>query len=87
MKKRSGEVDYYEVLLKDLQNPKEANAYLNAALQDEDPRVFLVVLKNVLEAQAKAGQLLLKRLILTASHFIVLFQNEGIQRLKVLSLF
>ena len=39
--------------MQDLQDPKEAQAYLNAALMDEDPRVFLLALKNVLEVQEK----------------------------------
>ena len=49
MKKRL--IDYQEKLLEALQDPKEARAYLNAALMDEDPRVFLLALKNVLQAQ------------------------------------
>ncbi len=44
-------LDYQEKLLQDLQNPDEAQAYLNAALMDEDPRIFLLALQNVLEAQ------------------------------------
>ena len=43
--------DYQEKLLEDLQNSKLASAYLNVALTDEDPRVFLLALKNVYEAQ------------------------------------
>ena len=42
---------YKEHLLKRLKNPTEAALYLNAALEDEDPRIFLVALKNVTEAQ------------------------------------
>lgn len=42
--------DYQEKLIEDLQNPEMASAYLNAALEDEDPRIFLVALKNVHEA-------------------------------------
>ena len=30
---------------------QEALAYLNAALQDEDPQIFLLALKDVLKAQ------------------------------------
>lgn len=43
--------DYHEKQMEDLQNPKLAIAYLNAALMDEDPRVFLLALKDVCEAQ------------------------------------
>lgn len=44
-------IDYQEKLLRDLQDPREAKAYLNAALMDEDPRIFLLALKNVVAAQ------------------------------------
>ena len=40
--------NYQEELLESLQDPKEALAYLNAALMDEDQRVFLLALKNLL---------------------------------------
>ena len=43
--------DFQEYLLNSLQNPKDALAYLNEALMDEDQRVFLLALKDVLEAQ------------------------------------
>jgi len=43
--------DYQDKLLEDLQDPEEAQAYLNAAFRDEDPRVLLLALKNVHEAQ------------------------------------
>jgi len=41
---------YNERLLERLKDPKEAAAYLNAALEDADPRIFLVALKDVTEA-------------------------------------
>ena len=41
---------YKEHLIKRLQNPREAARYLNAALEDEDPHVFLLALKDVTEA-------------------------------------
>jgi len=43
--------DYQEKLLQDLQDPELASAYLNVSLMDEDPRAFLLALKNVFEAQ------------------------------------
>ena len=42
---------YQEDLLKALEDPLEAQAYLNAALEDEDPNVFLLALKDVAEAK------------------------------------
>jgi len=44
-------INYQEELIQSLQDPEEVVAYLNAALMDDDERVFLLALKNVLEAQ------------------------------------
>lgn len=44
-------VDYHEDLLQELQDQHEAQEYLNAALKDNDERVFLLALRDVLEAQ------------------------------------
>ncbi len=44
-------VDYKVGLLKALQDPEEAIGYLNAALEDEDQRVFLLALRDVAEAR------------------------------------
>ena len=41
---------YKEDLFKALTDPVEAKEYLNAALEDEDPEVFLLALKDVVEA-------------------------------------
>ncbi|NGX63509.1 MAG: hypothetical protein KR126chlam6_00921 [Candidatus Anoxychlamydiales bacterium] len=41
---------YKKSLTERLKNPKDAAAYLNAALEDEDLRVFLVALRDVAEA-------------------------------------
>jgi len=43
--------DYQEKLMEDLQDPELAHAYLNEALMDPDPRIFLLALKNVYEAR------------------------------------
>ena len=43
--------DYYEDLLRDLRNPEEAAAYLNAALEAGDQKAFLMALRNVLAAR------------------------------------
>ncbi|MCP5491286.1 MAG: putative addiction module antidote protein, partial [Chlamydiales bacterium] len=39
-----------DYLYKRLQNPREAAAYLNECLKDEDPAVFLIALKDVIKA-------------------------------------
>ena len=42
---------YKEHLLEALQDPEEAAAYINAALEDDDPHMFLMALRDVAEAQ------------------------------------
>ncbi len=40
-----------EKLLESLRNPEEAAQYLNACLEDDDPRVFLLALRDVADAR------------------------------------
>jgi probable addiction module antidote protein len=49
----------YEPWLKErlAADPEEARLYLEAALEDEDPRVFLMALKDVAEAYGGLGKL------------------------------
>lgn len=44
------DVSYEARLLEDLQDADEAAAYLEAAMEDEDPAVFLVALRQVAKA-------------------------------------
>ncbi len=44
-------IDYHESLIQSLKDPKEAEAYLNAALKDRHPRAFWMALRNVAEAR------------------------------------
>jgi probable addiction module antidote protein len=41
---------YQEDLIESLKNPREAAAYLNAAIEEEDRGVFLLALRNVAKA-------------------------------------
>ncbi len=50
-------VSYYKDLIDDLKNPKEAVAYLNAALESGDKNAFLLALRNVAEAQGGMSRL------------------------------
>lgn len=50
-------VSYDQYLVRSLTNPKRAKAYLNAALEDEDPRVFLIALRNVAKARGSMSEL------------------------------
>lgn len=52
-----GAKSYEESLIKSLKDPAEASAYLQAALDDGDPKVFLLALKNVTLALGGVGQL------------------------------
>ena len=44
-------ISYKEGLKKDLTNPDEAAAYLNAALEDGEEEVFLLALRDIAEAR------------------------------------
>ena len=52
MPKLTGKTESYrEQLLESLKNPDEAAHYLNACLEDEDARVFLLALRDVADAR------------------------------------
>jgi probable addiction module antidote protein len=44
-------VSYDDYLTESLKNHRRAAAYLNAALEDDDPRVFLAALRDVARAR------------------------------------
>ena len=48
---------YQPDLIESLRNSGEAEEYLNAALEEEDPEIFLLALRNVAEAQGGVAQL------------------------------
>jgi probable addiction module antidote protein len=50
-------LNYQKELIKRLKNPEHSLAYLNAALMDEDPQIFLIALRNVLEAHGGIGSI------------------------------
>lgn len=43
--------DYHEFLIEGLKDPEEAATYLNVVLEEGDPKMFLVALRNVAEAR------------------------------------
>ena len=47
---RNNKPTYHKDLLKSLENLERAEAYLNAALEDDDKNVFLLALRDVAEA-------------------------------------
>lgn len=48
---------YQPDLIESLRDSKEAEEYLNAALEEDDPELFLLALRNVAEAQGGVAQL------------------------------
>jgi probable addiction module antidote protein len=48
---------YQPNLIESLRDAGEAEEYLNAALEEDDPELFLLALRNVAEAQGGIGQL------------------------------
>lgn len=55
MSKKAASAAYEDILLEDLKDPTEAAAYLEAALEDNDPSVFLLALRQVAQAQGMAN--------------------------------
>ncbi len=53
-------MDYNKALLKDLKDPKEAAAYLNAVLEEGDGELFFKALRKVAEAQGGVNRLVEK---------------------------
>jgi probable addiction module antidote protein len=77
-------VDYHEDLIQELQNPREAQEYLNAALKDEDERVFLLALKDVLEAQGGDFATLAKKTKLNRENLYRILSKKGNPKLTSL---
>ncbi len=48
---------YQPDLIKSLQDTREAEEYLNAALEEDDPELFLLALRNVAEAHGGVASL------------------------------
>jgi probable addiction module antidote protein len=75
--------DYQDYLLRALRMPREAAAYLNAALADEDPRVFLLALRNVVQAHGGMGKLAARSALNRESMYRML-SRKGNPSLKTL---
>ncbi len=79
-------VSYDDYLIRSLRNPKRAAAYLNAALEDEDPRVFLLALRYVAEARGGMGAAAVKSKLNRESLYRMLSRkgNPSLQSLGAL---
>lgn len=69
--------NYQEKLIQDLQDPKLASAYLNEALIDEDPSIFLLALKNVYEAQGEEMTMLARKTKLSRENLYRILSRKG----------
>lgn len=69
--------DYQDKLIQDLQDPALRSAYLNEALLDEDPRIFLLALKNVYEAQGEEMTTLARKTKLSRENLYRILSNKG----------
>lgn len=76
--------DFREILLENLQDPEEAAAYLQAALADEDERVFLLALRNVLEARGGSIADLAEETQLNKQNLYRMLSKKGNPRLSSL---
>jgi probable addiction module antidote protein len=74
--------DYHEKLLQDLQDPELATAYLNEALTDEDPRIFLLALKNICEARGEEMTDLAKKTKLSRENLYRILSTRGNPKLN-----
>ncbi len=81
MKKRNA-IDWQPELLKILKDPEDAIAYLNVAMADEDPTIFLIALKNVIEAQDLQIQEVAERSHLSRQNIYRILSEKGNPRLK-----
>jgi probable addiction module antidote protein len=77
--------DYQEKLIHDLQDTELAKTYLNVALMDEDPRVFLLALKNVCEAQGIEMTELAKKTKLSRENLYRILSKKGNPKLTSIS--
>ncbi len=76
---------YQENLLKALEDPLEAQAYLNAALEDDNPDVFLLALKDVAEAKLGGMKQLADETKLNRENLYRLLSEQGNPQLTSLN--
>ena len=66
---------YHDDLLERLKNPEYAREYLNAALADDDHRIFLIALRDVAEAHGISR--LAARTRISREHFYRMLSKGG----------
>jgi len=78
--------DYREDLIERLKDQEYAAEYLNAALMDQDPKVFLIALKDVTDARGKGVANLAKKTHLNRESLYKTLSDKGNPRLNNLYL-
>lgn len=76
--------DFNEYLMEKLKDPELALAYINEAFLDEDQRVFLLALKNVLEAQGGDMTALAEEASVSRQNLYKVFSARGNPKLDSL---
>jgi probable addiction module antidote protein len=74
---------YEDVLDEDLRDPTEAVGYLNACLEDGDPDVFLLALRDVARAQGGVAKLA-EATALNREHLYRMLSESGNPELRSL---
>ncbi len=69
--------DYRELLDETLQDADEAAAYLDAALEDGDPDVFLIAVRDVVRARGGGIAALAERTQLNREHLYRMLSENG----------
>jgi probable addiction module antidote protein len=83
-RKKTAYRDFQEILLENLKDPSEAIAYLQAAFADEDERVILLALRDVLEARGGSIAELAEETHLNRQNLYRILSTKGNPRLKSL---
>jgi len=76
--------EFKDYLLEKLKDPEHAFAYLNTAFDDEDDRVFLLALKNVLQAQGGDMTAVAEQAHITRQSLHKILSEQGNPRLTSL---
>ncbi len=69
--------DYRDVLDETLQDADEAAAYLDACLEDGDPEVFLIAVRDVVRARGGGIAALAERTQLNREHLYRMLSENG----------
>jgi probable addiction module antidote protein len=76
--------DYQEDLVERLKDPVEALSYLRAALADEDERIFLLAVRDVLQAKGENIPLLAEKTDLNKQNLYKMLSKAGNPRFNSL---